>query len=76
MAASDAAMARRNEDYVISGESKLLHINDLSSNMDKLRGLFNVFEQKTELLHLLDAGRTRARCTYFCRQGIGIGRAG
>jgi heat-inducible transcriptional repressor len=57
MAASDAAMARRNEDYVISGESKLLHINDLSSNMDKLRGLFNVFEQKTELLHLLDAGR-------------------
>ena len=57
MAASDAVMARRNDDYVISGESKLLHINDLSSNMNKLRGLFNVFEQKTELLQLLDAGR-------------------
>lgn len=57
MAASDAVMASKNEDYVISGESKLLHINDLSSNMSKLRGLFNVFEQKTELLQLLDAGR-------------------
>lgn len=57
MAASDAAMARKNEDYVISGERNLLHVNDLSSNMKQLRGLFNVFEQKTDLLHLLDAGR-------------------
>ncbi len=57
MVASDAAIARKNEDYVISGERNLLHINDLSSNMDQLRSLFNVFEQKTELLHLLNAGR-------------------
>lgn len=56
MAASDAVMARKNEDYVISGERNLLHSNDLASNMDQLRGLFNVFEQKTELLQLLDAG--------------------
>ncbi len=57
MVASNEVMSRKNEDYVISGESKLLHINDLSANMSKLRGLFNVFEQKTELLQLLDAGR-------------------
>lgn len=57
MAASDAAIARKSEDYVISGERNLLHINDLSSNMNQLRGLFNVFEQKTELLQLLDASR-------------------
>ena len=57
MAASDAAMARKHDDYVISGERNLLHINDLSSNMNQLRGLFNVFEQKTELLQLLDASR-------------------
>jgi heat-inducible transcriptional repressor len=56
MAASDAAIARKHEDYVISGERNLLHSNDLASNMDQLRGLFNVFEQKTELLQLLDAG--------------------
>ncbi len=46
MVASDAAIARKNEDYVISGERNLLHINDLSSNLDQLRSLFNVFEQK------------------------------
>jgi len=57
MAASNAALARNSEDYVISGERNLLHINDLSSNMKQLRGLFNVFEQKTELLQLLDASR-------------------
>jgi heat-inducible transcriptional repressor len=56
MAASDEAIARKNEDYVISGERNLLHINDLSANMTQLRNLFNVFEQKTELLQLLDAG--------------------
>ncbi len=56
MAASDEALARRNEDYVISGERNLLHVNDLSDNMEQLRKLFNVFEQKTELLQLLEAG--------------------
>jgi heat-inducible transcriptional repressor len=57
MAASDAALARKQEDYVISGERNLLHVNDFASNMNQLRGLFNVFEQKTELLQLLDASR-------------------
>ncbi|HEU0186328.1 MAG TPA: heat-inducible transcriptional repressor HrcA [Gallionellaceae bacterium] len=56
MAASDAAIARKQEDYVISGERNLLHSNDLASNMNQLRNLFQVFEQKTELLQLLDAG--------------------
>lgn len=57
MAASDAVIARKQEDYVISGERNLLHSNDLAANMNQLRGLFNMFEQKTELLQLLEAGR-------------------
>jgi heat-inducible transcriptional repressor len=57
MAASDEALSRKSEDYVISGERNLLNINDLAGNMSQLRNLFNVFEQKTELLQLLDAGR-------------------
>lgn len=52
--AGDAAISRKTEDYVISGERNLLYVNDLSSNMQKLRSLFTVFEQKTELLQLLD----------------------
>jgi heat-inducible transcriptional repressor len=57
MTASNEAIARKTEDYVISGERNLLQINDLFTNMNQLRNLFNVFEQKTELLHLLDASR-------------------
>jgi heat-inducible transcriptional repressor len=40
--------------YVISGEKNLLGIDDLSSNMSRLRRLFDLFEQKTGLVQLLD----------------------
>lgn len=39
---------------VISGERRLLHVGDLSSDMDKLKRLFGMFEEKTSLLQLLD----------------------
>lgn len=42
------------DDMVIAGENKLLHVNDLSSNMESLRRLFTAFEQKTELMRLLE----------------------
>lgn len=57
MAASDEVLAQKNEDYVISGEHNLLRSSDLATNMGQLRNLFDVFEQKTELLQLLDASR-------------------
>ncbi|BBI98821.1 heat-inducible transcription repressor HrcA [Ferrigenium kumadai] len=57
LAAGDEAAAKKSEDYVISGEHRLLHVNDLSTDMNRLRGLFGLFEQKTELLQLLEAGR-------------------
>ncbi len=48
-AASDAAAQ-----YVISGEKNLLGVEDLSTNMGRLRQLFDLFEQKTGLMQLLD----------------------
>jgi heat-inducible transcriptional repressor len=57
LAAGDAAEAKQSGDYVISGEHNLLHVAELSTDMNQLRGLFNLFEQKTELLQLLEAGR-------------------
>ncbi len=39
---------------MISGESNLLDSQDLSSNMAKLRKLFDLFDRKTGLLQLLD----------------------
>ncbi|MBI5660496.1 MAG: heat-inducible transcriptional repressor HrcA [Nitrosomonadales bacterium] len=72
LAASDEALARKNEDYVISGERNLLHINDLSSNMDKLRGLFKLFEQRTELLQLLNVGRNAPGVHIFVGNESGL----
>jgi heat-inducible transcriptional repressor len=42
---------------VLSGERNLLDSNDLSSNMTSLKKLFNVFEQKTQLMDILDASQ-------------------
>ncbi|HEU0228986.1 MAG TPA: heat-inducible transcriptional repressor HrcA [Burkholderiaceae bacterium] len=42
------------ETVVISGESKLLDIFEIASDMDRLRGMFALFEKKTDLLQLLD----------------------
>src|SRR5690625_194114 len=39
---------------VIAGESKLLSVEDMTADMDRLRQLFALFEKKTDLLHLLD----------------------
>jgi heat-inducible transcriptional repressor len=43
-----------NDDMVISGERNLLSVADLSSNMSSLRQMFEMFEQKTGLMQLLD----------------------
>ncbi|MFA5521010.1 MAG: heat-inducible transcriptional repressor HrcA [Castellaniella sp.] len=48
------------ETVVISGESKLLDISDITSDLDRLRGMFTLFEKKSELLQLLDVS-TRAQ---------------
>jgi len=42
------------EAVVISGERRLLDISDLSSDMERLRRTFSMFEKKTDLLQLLD----------------------
>lgn len=52
--AGSDAMADTGEEMVISGERNLLSVSDLSSNMASLRKLFDVFEQKTGLMQLLD----------------------
>lgn len=51
--AGSDALTEDAEDVVISGERNLLS-GDLSSNMNSLRKLFELFEQKTSLMQLLD----------------------
>ncbi|TAK91225.1 MAG: heat-inducible transcriptional repressor HrcA [Burkholderiaceae bacterium] len=52
--AGSEAMAEPEEPMVISGERNLLGVADLSSSMDNLRKLFDLFDQKTQLMQLLD----------------------
>lgn len=49
-----AEAAEDGDDMVISGERKLLDVTDIASDMDRLRKMFALFEQKTDLLQLLD----------------------
>jgi heat-inducible transcriptional repressor len=42
------------ESRVVTGERNLLNSEDFSSNMERLRRLFDLFDQKTSILHLLD----------------------
>jgi len=51
--AGSEAMAE-GDDMVIAGERNLLSVADLSSNMSSLRQMFEMFEQKTGLMQLLD----------------------
>src|SRR5476649_2553059 len=52
--AGSEAMADSSDDMVIAGERNLLSVSDLSSNMSSLRQMFDMFEQKTGLMQLLD----------------------
>ena len=52
--AGSDAMTDHTDDVVISGERNLLSVSDLSSNMTSLRKLFDMFEQKTSLMQLLN----------------------
>ena len=52
--AGSEAHADSQEQVVISGERNLLTVRDFSSDMGSLRKLFDMFEQKTQLMRLLD----------------------
>jgi heat-inducible transcriptional repressor len=57
-AGSEAAQA--SDPVVVSGEHNLLGVNDLASDLPKLRALFDLFEHKTRLMQLLDqSGRSQ-----------------
>ena len=42
---------------VVSGERKLLDVNDISSNMSSLKKLFHLFEAKSQLFELLEVSQ-------------------
>lgn len=57
--AGDDAMADNSDQLVLSGERNLLTVQDFSNDLGSLRRMFDLFEQKTQLMRLLD-GSSRA----------------
>ncbi|OIQ78862.1 heat-inducible transcription repressor HrcA [mine drainage metagenome] len=49
------ALSESQDQVVIAGQQQLLGVGDLAGNLDKLRQLFDLFEQKAQLLKLMDA---------------------
>ena len=52
--AGSEVLAEATDNVVVSGERNLLTVQDFGNDMSSLRRLFDVFEQKTELMRLLD----------------------
>jgi heat-inducible transcriptional repressor len=51
---SSEALTQDHNEVVISGERNLLSVSDFSGDMGHLRRAFELFEQKTQLMRLLD----------------------
>lgn len=52
--AGTEALNESTEQVVVSGERNLLTVEDFSSDLGSLRRMFDLFEQKTQLMRLLD----------------------
>ncbi|MEY4712810.1 MAG: hypothetical protein RIS88_2260 [Pseudomonadota bacterium] len=52
--ATSEALTESQDEVVISGERNLLAVSDFSGDMSHLRRAFDLFEQKTQLMRLLD----------------------
>ncbi|MBI2276195.1 MAG: heat-inducible transcriptional repressor HrcA [Dechloromonas sp.] len=72
LAAGDAALTENATPYVISGEKNLLDVEELSSNMKRLRELFDLFEQRSSLMRLLDVSHRAEGVRIFIGGESGI----
>ena len=54
--AGEGALAET-ESLFVTGERNLMHSDGAASDMDRLRRLFDMFDQKTSILHLLDVSQ-------------------
>ena len=57
---SSEALTQAQDEVVISGERNLLAVSDFSKDMGNLRRAFDLFEQKTQILRLLDVSSVAA----------------
>ncbi|MCP5141773.1 MAG: heat-inducible transcriptional repressor HrcA [Chromatiales bacterium] len=59
------------DDFVLTGETRLMHIQDMA-DMDRLRGLFEAFQRKQDILNLLDFSLKGRGVQIFIGQEAGL----
>ncbi|MCB1738174.1 MAG: heat-inducible transcriptional repressor HrcA [Gammaproteobacteria bacterium] len=59
------------EDFVLSGETRLMNIQDMA-DMNRLRGLFEAFQRKQDILNLLDFSVKGRGVQIFIGQEAGL----
>ena len=67
-----AALSEQRDAYVLSGEGNLITRQEGAGNMDTLRKLFGIFEEKTSLLQLLDASQAAEGVSIFIGGDSGL----
>jgi len=72
VAAGTDAFSGAGQEYVLSGERNLLDAPELAANMARLRELFGLFEQRTELMQLLDVSHTANGVQLFIGAESGV----
>ncbi len=70
--ASRSGLSDEAQAMVITGEKNLLDVGELSSNLARLRQLFDMFERKTDLLALLNTSRTAQGVQLFIGEESGV----
>lgn len=68
--ADEVLKAQRTEEYVVSGENKLMDFDELS-DIKKLKELFQVFNEKQQLLQLLDKSISTSNIQIFIGEESG-----
>lgn len=58
-------------DFVMAGQTNLMNVAELSSSVEKLRDLFVAFNQKSDILHLLDQTLKAQRMQIFIGEESG-----
>ena len=58
------------DEYILSGENKLLDFDE-PSNIKELKSLFDAFNEKREILHLLDKSMTTSNIQIFIGEESG-----
>jgi heat-inducible transcriptional repressor len=69
---ADKAFEEEEEgDFVMAGQTNLMNVAELSSSVEKLRDLFVAFNQKSDILHLLDQAIKAQRMQIFIGEESG-----